>query len=124
MNKFFDDYFNINKMIKSKREYKQQMERIKALPRDYQYVLKKIQTHMWQFVAGAGYDMMETQCSLIDLFEEGTANGKCVLEITGDDVAAFVDELLKNTRTYTEDWKTKLNNEIKNKIGYERNEKN
>lgn len=117
MSKFFDDYFNISKIKKSKREYKQQMQRVKALPEDYQYVFKKIQSHMWQFAAGSGYDMLEVHYGLIDLFEEGVANGKSVLEVTGEDVAAFVDELLKNARTYIEDWRTKLNHEIKNKIG-------
>lgn len=123
MNNFFDDYFNIRKIMKSKREYKQQMQRIKALPEDYRYVFQKIQDYMWQFTAGSGYDMMEVHYGLIDLFEEGAANGKSVLEVTGEDVAAFVDELLKNARTYTEDWKTKLNHEIKNKIESGKNEK-
>ena len=123
MLKCFDDYFNISKIKKSKREYKQQMQRVKALPEDYQYVFKKIQNHMWQFAAGSGYDMMEVHYGLIDLFEEGAANGKSVLEVTGEDVAAFVDELLKNARTYTEDWRTKLNHEIKNKIGGGKNGK-
>ena len=123
MNKFFDDYFNISKMIKSKREYKQQMVRVSALPKDYQYVFKEIQSHMWQFVSGAGYDMMEVQYGLIDLFEEGVAEGKSVLEVTGEDVAGFVDELLKNTKTYTEDWRNKLNQKIKNKIGDSNNGK-
>lgn len=123
MNKFFDDYFNISKMIKSKQEYKQQMVRVNALPKDYQYVFKEIQSHMWQFVSGAGYDMMEVQYGLIDLFEEGVAEGKSVLEVTGEDVAGFVDELLKNTKTYTEDWRNKLNQKIKNKIGDSNNGK-
>lgn len=117
MNKFFNDYFNVSKMVENKREYKQQMNRVKALPEDYQYVFKKIVNHMWQFVAGSGYDMMAVHYGLIDLFEEGAANGKSVLEVTGEDVAAFVDELLKSTRTYTEDWRIKLNREIKDKIG-------
>lgn len=116
MKQFFNDYFNIAKMIKNKQEYRNQMKRVKKLPEDYQYVFKKIQTHMWQFVSGAGYDMMEAQCSLLELFEEGALNGKSVLEVTGEDVASFVEELLKNTRTYTEDWKTKLNCEISKRI--------
>lgn len=116
MKQFFDDYLNIRKMVESKREYKRQMERVKALPKDYQFVYKKIQNHMWQFVAGAGYDMMRAQCDLLELFEEGAAHGKTVLEITGDDVAGFADELLKNTRTYTQDLRIKLNDEIKTKI--------
>ena len=76
MRDFFNDYMNIPKMIREKRRYKQQMARVHALPEDYQYVYKKIQNHMWQFVSGAGYDMMEIQYGLIDLFEEGAADGK------------------------------------------------
>ena len=117
MSDFFHDYFNIGKMIKSKREYKRQMARVNALPADYQYVFKKIQKHMWQFVSGTGYDMMEVQYGLLDLFEEGAAEGKAVLEVTGEDVAGFAEELLKNTRTYTEDWKSRLNQEILTEIG-------
>lgn len=116
MFKFIDDYFNISKMIKSKREYKERMSRVYALPEDYQYVYKKIQTHMWQFSAGAGYDIMEVHNELIDLFESGAASGKGVLEITGDDVAAFCEELLRNVKTYTEDWRIKLNEDIHKKI--------
>ncbi|HIS81268.1 MAG TPA: DUF1048 domain-containing protein [Candidatus Scatomonas merdavium] len=116
MKQFFDDYFNLNKIIRSKQEYKRQLARIKALPEDYQYVFKEIQSHMWQFASGAGYDMMEIHYGLIELFEEGAAEGKNVLEVTGEDVAAFVDELLKNVRTYTEDWRNRLNQKIKNKI--------
>lgn len=85
MKQFFDDYFNLSKMLQSKREYKKQMERVRALPADYRYVFEKVQGHMWQFAAGAGYDMMEVQIGLIDLFEEGAAEGKPVLEVTGED---------------------------------------
>ena len=73
MAEFFDNYFNIKKMIESKREYKQQMARVEALPKDYQYVFKKIQGHMWMFSAGSGYDMLDIQYELIDLFESGVA---------------------------------------------------
>ena len=120
MRDFFNDYFNIPKMIREKGRYKQQMARVQALPEDYQYVYKKIQSHMWQFVSGAGYDMMEIQYGLIDLFEEGAADGKDVLEVTGEDVATFVEELLKNTRTYTGDWRDKFNRDITKAIGSKR----
>ena len=116
MSKFFDDYFNIKKMIKSKREYKQQMARVEALPKDYQYVFKKIQKHMWMFASGSGYDMMKIQYDLIELFEEGATEGKHVLEITGEDVATFCDDLLRNARTYTEDWREALNRDILKKL--------
>ncbi len=120
MTEFFDNYFNIKKMIKSNREYKQQMARVEALPKDYQYVYKKIQKHMWMFAAGDGYDMLKIHYDLIELFEAGAADGKHVLEITGGDVAAFCDELLRNARTYTEDWRAALNRDIQKKLGREK----
>ena len=116
MKKFFDDYFNIHKMIKSKQRYKDLMKRVKSMPEDYRYVFKEIQSHMWMFVSGAGYDIMEVHEGLIELFEEGISEGKSVLEITGDDVALFVDDLLKNTRNYIDDYKDILNKKIKNKV--------
>ena len=120
---FFDDYFNIKKMIRSKREYKQQMARVEALPEDYQYVFKKIQSHMWMFTAGAGYDMMKIHYDLVELFEAGASEGKSVLEITGHDVAAFCEELLRSARTYTEDWREALNRDIQKKFGKEKDSK-
>ena len=121
MSDFFNDYFNIKKMIEEKREYKQQMARVEAMPEDYKFVFKKIQSYMWMFTAGAGYDMMEVHNDLVELFESGIANSKKVLEITGDDVAAFCEELLKNCKTYTENWRDKLNREIHEKIENKQN---
>lgn len=117
MSEFFDNYFNIPKIIKSKQEYKKHMARVDALPEDYQYVFKKIQNHMWMFAAGNGYDMMKIHYDLIELFEAGAAEDKHVLEITGEDVAAFCDELLRSAQTYTEGWREKLNRDIMKKVG-------
>ena len=117
MSEFFDNYFNIKKMIESKREYKQQMARVGALSKDYQYVFKKIQRHMWKFAASPGYDMMKIHYDLIELFEAGAVEGKHVLEITGEDVAAFCDELLRSASTYTENWREELNRDILKKLG-------
>lgn len=116
MNDFFNKYFNIRNIMEEKREYKQQMARVEALPEDYRYTYQKIQKHMWSFAAGDGYDMLEVQYGLIDLFEECAANGKHVLEVTGEDVAGFVDELLKNAETYTYHWRNKLNRDIAKKV--------
>jgi DNA-binding ferritin-like protein (Dps family) len=117
VNDFFDNYLNIGKIVESKRAYRRQTARVDALPEDYRYVFKKIQSHMWMFASGSGYDMTEIHYGLIELFEEGAANGRRVLEVTGEDVAAFCDELLKSAKTYTEDWREKLNREISEKLG-------
>ncbi len=117
MSDFFNDYFNIKKMMEEKKEYREAMARVKALPDDYQFVFDKIQKYMWSFGAGSGYDMMKVQYDLIELFEAGAADEKPVLAITGEDVASFADELLRNARTYTEDRREKLNREIMKRLG-------
>ena len=51
MSEFFENCFNIKKMMESKREYQKQMARVKVLPEDYQYVFQKIQAHMGNCIA-------------------------------------------------------------------------
>ncbi|MDR2525137.1 MAG: DUF1048 domain-containing protein [Oscillospiraceae bacterium] len=117
MSNFVDTYLNIKKIRESKREYKRNMARVDALPKDYRFVFKKIQSHMWMFSSGAGEDMLHIQYDLIELFEDGAAQGKSALEVTGEDVAAFCDELLKSAQTYTANWRARLNKEIEEKLG-------
>ena len=61
--------------------------------------------------------MLQVHYGLIELFESGAAEGKTVLEITGEDVAAFCDDLLRSVSTYTENWREKLNRDVMNKLG-------
>ncbi len=116
LKQFFNDYLNIKRMVEEKREYKAMMARVDNLPEDYQFVFKKIQSYMWKFASGAGYDMMEIQEGLVELFEQGAAEGKPVLEVTGDDVAGFANDLLREARTYTEAWGDGLNADIAKKL--------
>lgn len=96
-----------------KREYKEYLERIKALPDDYRFVFEKITAYMWNLCGGGnGNDMMALQADLLELFESSVADGKHVFEVIGEDVATFCDELLRNTKTYTENWREKLNRDI------------
>ncbi|MFD1175814.1 DUF1048 domain-containing protein [Paenibacillus puldeungensis] len=104
------------KMIGDKKEYKMMMARVHALPEDYQFVFKKIQNYMWNFSAGNGMDMLHMQYELIDLFEAGTADGRKVLDITGDDVASFADELVTNAKTYTAKYREELNKSIMERL--------
>jgi len=106
----------LKKLVGDKKEYREMMARVQALPDDYRFVYEKIQGYMWKFAAGSGYDMLKIQYELIDLFESGAASGKHVLDVTGNDVASFSDELLRNARTYTEQWHKTLNREIADKF--------
>jgi DNA-binding ferritin-like protein (Dps family) len=104
------------KLIGDKKEYKMMMARVAALPEDYQFVFKKIQNYMWNFSAGNGMDMLHIQYELIDLFEAGAAEGRQVLDITGEDVASFADELVANAKTYVSKYREDLNESIMKKL--------
>ncbi|QQS20013.1 DUF1048 domain-containing protein [Candidatus Saccharibacteria bacterium] len=109
----------LEKLIGDKKEWRAMEARAKALPEDYTFVYHKIQHYMWNHAAGSGMDMIAIFKDLLELFEEGNANNKHVLEITGNDVATFSDELLRNARTYTEDWHKKLNTDIAKRFNKE-----
>ena len=114
MSRLFD-YFRY--VAQEKRRYKQIEARAKGLPKDYAFVYRKIQHYMWSFAAGDGMGMIPILADLLDLFEAGAVDGKRILEITGTDVAAFCDELLRNTKTYTANWHEALNRDIREKLG-------
>ncbi len=78
---------------------------------------------MWMSAAGSGYDMMNIHYGLIELFETGASDGKHVLEITGENAAAFCDELLRSASTYTENWREALNRDILEKLGKRKDSK-
>ncbi|GAV12865.1 hypothetical protein PBN151_2798 [Paenibacillus sp. NAIST15-1] len=52
---------------------------------------------------------------IIDLFEEGAVLGKGVLEVTGSDVAAFCDGLIKDTKTYADLYQESVGQEGNNR---------
>ncbi|WP_138751342.1 DUF1048 domain-containing protein [Paenibacillus sinopodophylli] len=107
----------IKKIIGDKKEYKAQMTRIEVLPEDYRFVFEKIHGYIWSFAVGDGSDMLKIQSELIELFEASAADGKHVLDITGEDVAGFCDELLRDTRKWTDNFRNRLNRDLRNKFG-------
>jgi DNA-binding ferritin-like protein (Dps family) len=104
------------KIIGDKKEWRAMERRAKALPEDYRVVYHEIMNYMFKFSAGGGMDLIAILRDLLDLFEQGVANGKDALEITGKDVAEFSDDLLRGAKTYTEDWHDKLNRDIAKKL--------
>ena len=93
---------------RQKREFKATQARVNALPDDYRFVYRRIEKYLWHRAGGDGMEMLTVLTDLTELFESGVANGQTVLELTGEDVAAFADELLASTRTYTGDWHEQL----------------
>jgi DNA-binding ferritin-like protein (Dps family) len=104
------------KMIGSlddKREWKAMEARAKALPSEYRNAFNAIQKYMWTS-GGPTYwkDSSRIFGGLLDLFEEGAAEGKKVTDLTGEDVAAFCDDLVKDVKTWRDKYRTKLNDTI------------
>ncbi|MBE4906515.1 DUF1048 domain-containing protein [Bacillus luteolus] len=99
--------------LEEKREWKAMEARAKALPNEYHNAYKAIQQYMW--TASGLTDWKETSrifCAILDLFEEGAVDGRKVTDLTGEDVAAFCDELVKDTKTWKDKYRQKLNDTI------------
>lgn len=92
----------IRDIIEGKKEWRAHMARVKALPQDYQIVYKEMQKYFFKIGPVELTDGIGLLSGIVDLFEEGAALGKGVLEVTGNDVAAFCDELTKDSKTYAD----------------------
>ncbi|MDQ0193073.1 DUF1048 domain-containing protein [Paenibacillus wynnii] len=107
----------IKKILEEKKEYKEMMARVEALPGDYPEAYKKICNYMWGFASGSGMDMLRIQYDLIDLFEAGAVDGKDVLEVTGEDVIAFANGLTDQAKRWDDKLRNNLNKSILNRVG-------
>src|SRR5438309_1850239 len=102
----------IQDIIEGKKEWRAHMARVKALPQDYQIVYKEIQKYLFKVGPVELTEGTSLLSGIIDLFEEGANLGKGVLEVTGSDVAAFCDDLIKNSKTYAETYQESVNQEV------------
>ena len=107
----------IEKIIGSldeKREWKAMEARANAFPSEYRNAYKAIQKYIWT-VGGGPTDWRDSSrifYSILELFEEGIVNGKKVIDLTGKDVAAFCDDLVKDEKTWKDPYRKKLNDTI------------
>ncbi|RUT45452.1 DUF1048 domain-containing protein [Paenibacillus anaericanus] len=90
---------SINDIIVGKKKWRAHVSRVKALPQDYQIVYKEIQKYLFKVGTVELTDWTGLLSGIIDLFEEGAVLGKGVFEVTGSDVAAFCDDLIKDSNT-------------------------
>lgn len=92
---------SIKDIIEGKKQWRTHVARVKALPPDYQIVYKEIQRYLFK-VGPVDLPDGPLLPGIVDFFEEGVAAGKGVLELIGTDVAAFCDDLIKDSRTYAD----------------------
>ena len=106
----------IQDAIEGKRKWQEKWRahtaRVKALPQDYQIVYKEIQNYLFKVGPVELTDGTDLLSGIIDLFEEGAALGKGVLEVTGRDVAAFCDDLIKDSKTYADIYQESVAQEV------------
>ncbi|MGW7542328.1 DUF1048 domain-containing protein [Streptomyces sp. NPDC054770] len=91
----------IQDIIEGKKQWRAHMARVKALPPDYQIVYKEMQKYFFK-VGPISLSDGTLLSGIVDFFEEGVAAGRGVLELIGNDVAAFCDGLVKDSRTYAD----------------------
>ena len=103
---------SIQNIIEGKKEWRAHVARVKALPHDYQIVYKEIQKYLFKVGPVELTEGTELLSGIIDLFEDGVALGKGVLEVTGRDVAAFCDDLIKDSKTYADIYQASVAQEV------------
>lgn len=84
--------------------------RAKALPQEFAAAYKEIQKYIF---STTGIVTMEPLKTLVDIFEEAAAYGRSVIDVTGTDVAAFVDELVRGVESYQGQEREKLNKKFR-----------
>ena len=100
----------IQDIIEGKRQFRAHMARVRALPPDYRIVYKEIQRYLFKVGPVDVFDG-RLLSGIVDFFEEGVADDKGVLELIGNDVAAFCDDLVKDSRTYADVYQESLSGE-------------
>ena len=102
----------IQDIIEGKKQWRAHMARVKALPKDYQIVYKEIQKYLFNVGPVELTHGIGLLSGIIDLFEEGAALGKGVLEVTGSDVATFCDDLIKDSKTYADIYQESVDEKV------------
>ena len=107
---------NIQDIIEGKKEWRAHVARVKTLPQDYQIVYKEIQKYLFKVGPVELTEGTGLLSGIVNLFEEGAASGKGVLEVTGHDVAAFCDDLIKDSKTYADVYQESVDQEVNKAI--------
>jgi DNA-binding ferritin-like protein (Dps family) len=84
----------ISKVIGEKGQWREYKARARQLPASYRTAVDALERYLNYFGTGGGGTAIYED--LIDLFEQGAANGTPVREIVGEDPVEFVEEFVRN----------------------------
>ncbi|WP_054670310.1 DUF1048 domain-containing protein [Lentilactobacillus senioris] len=122
---FKKEYWNLKALHQKKLQYQAAMDRVKQLPPDYQQAFQQISDYLMANYGGFdGFDLMDAQVNLIDLFSEVAAQQTPpVAEFIGPDIAAFAHDWGESmnvpnwTENYQQKKQAKINQRINKKLG-------
>jgi DNA-binding ferritin-like protein (Dps family) len=106
----------VKRVIGDKKEWRSMEARADALPRDYRIVYAALKRYLWRFTFGDGSAAMAVLEDVLGQFEAGAAERKHALDVTGEDVAAFCDERLRDLPTYAATWRASFNQDVSRKL--------
>lgn len=98
--------------LNEKKKYRDAEKRARALSPEYADAYNDIKRYLW---STSGILTIDPLVSLVDLLEEAAADGKHVVDVTGPDVAAFADELVRGESSYKDKQRKKLNDKFNSK---------
>ncbi|MFE9404991.1 DUF1048 domain-containing protein [Streptomyces sp. NPDC006530] len=101
---------SIQDIIAGKKQWRAHVARVKSLPPDYQIVYREMQKYLFK-VGPVSLPDGPLLPGIVDFFEEGVAEGKGVLGLIGTDVAAFCDDLIKDSPTYADAYQESMSGE-------------
>ena len=102
----------IQEIIAGKKQWRELMARVDALPHDYQVVYHEIQKYVFKAGPADANEGIDLLAGIIGLFEEGAAAGKPVLDVTGRDVAGFCDGLIEGSVTHADIYQESVNQSV------------
>ncbi|MGL4481372.1 MAG: DUF1048 domain-containing protein [Lactococcus garvieae] len=86
----------LKEIIEEKKEWYALQNAVKKLPKDYGIVYKEIQRYFFKI----GVSDLQVLGELLAIFEDGVKHKQAVLDVTGNDVAAFSDSLLDQKENF------------------------
>ncbi|MFI6310302.1 DUF1048 domain-containing protein [Nocardia fusca] len=104
----------IRDIIEGKKQWRAHRARVEALPPDYRIVYEESQKYLFK-VGPVDLADGNLLSGLVEFFEEGAAAGKGVIELIGNDVAAFCDDLIKDSPTYADIYQESVGKDIGNR---------
>ena len=106
------------KVIGDKKEWRSMEARADALPRDYRIVYGRSSTTCGGSPPATAWTSWRCCGTCSGLFETSAAEGKPVLDVTGEDVAAFCDERLRGTPSWVDKGRMSLNRDVASRLGH------